>query len=197
MSKPFYDIGLYQGRVVSQGITQAKTGTPQFALRIKVLGPVESDGTFTPSKVQYERTIYMALTEGTKPFMVETLAILGFTGDKITQLDPSSPNHQTFVGNDYDFWCSHKQLQDGSGERERWQVSKGPQVMELKPLDPKAARQLDSLFGAALKGNKKATRSSTTLEPDGMATSASMRREVEDYAADPTEDEDDSDPLPF
>jgi hypothetical protein len=151
---PFYDVGLYQGRVLQQGIGKSGTGTPQFVLKIKVLGPVEGDGTFTPSRQQYERTIYMSLTEKTLPFTVETLGILGFTGDKISQLDPSNPNHQSFVGKDFDFWCSHEDRYEGEGQRERWQVSKGSQALELKPLNTKGARQLDSLFGKALAANK-------------------------------------------
>ena len=89
---PFYPVGLYQGRVVSQGVGESGTGTPQFVLRIKVLGPVDGDE-YVPSKQQYERTVYMYLTEKTIPFVLETLAILGFEGDNIMQLDPSHASH--------------------------------------------------------------------------------------------------------
>ena len=60
------------------------------------------------------------------------------------------PVTHSFVGQDFDFWCSHEQRQDGQGEQERWQVSKGAAALELKPLNTKAARQRQlSLWGRA------------------------------------------------
>jgi hypothetical protein len=148
-NKPYYDIGVHMGEVISQGLTKASTGTAQFILRVKILGV--PDGTnYVAHSVQYERSIYMALTEKTMQYVVPKLQQLGFTGQSISQLDPSHPHHQSFVGNQVDLWCAHEN-DDKGGVREKWNISRPQSAMEITPLDSKQVRELDSLFGRALR----------------------------------------------
>lgn len=152
MAKPFYDVGPYIGEILQQGLTTASTGTVQFVLRVKVLGVPAGDG-YTPNRQQYERSIYMALTEKTESFVVPILQKLGFHGGSLATLDPGHPQHQSFLGDQVDLWCSHND--DGKGgTREQWSVSMEGAQRELVPVDPKKLRQLDALFSKSFSGSK-------------------------------------------
>jgi len=143
---PFYSIGAYVVEVISQAIGKASTGTPQFILRFKVLGvPVAGSEDYTPAQQQYERTLYMALTERTAPYVKENLATLGYRGGGISTLDPASPIHDSFVGNLVDMYCKHEPDQSGN-MREKWQISRGGGI-KADPLDQREMRQLDAIFG--------------------------------------------------
>lgn len=161
MAKCFYEVGLYYGRITQQALSASGTGTPQLVLRVKILGiPDAVSGDVEPIKSQFERTIYISLTEKTLPFVIETLGILGFTGTKISQLDPAAPNGQSLIGKEVDLWCSHEEDMKGD-MRERWQISKGSQAIEVRAIDPKKSRALDNLFGKALSANKAAEKIAT------------------------------------
>lgn len=148
-SKPFYEIGPHVGEVISQALAEAGTGTAQFVLRVKILGTPTNDGSYESHKTQYERTLYMALTEKTMSWVAPALVQLGFKGTQVSQLDPSHPQHQSFVGDQVDLWCGHREDNKG-GWRENWNISNQTE-RERTPLDAKKTRQLDSLFGKALK----------------------------------------------
>jgi hypothetical protein len=48
-------------------------------------------------------------------------------------------------------WCAHEDDQEG-GKRERWGIARhGGGSLEVKALEPKKLRDLDNLFGKALK----------------------------------------------
>lgn len=156
-SKPFYEEGLHVAKVVSQGITKASTGNFQFFLRVKVLGMADpgDDQNYIPHRTQYERTIYRAITDKTVEYLVQDLEVLGFEGESFSELDPSHPQHQSFVGKQFDVTCTHEDDTKG-GVREKWSVARG--MFGSKPIEPLQARelrQLDSLFGKALKTRKK------------------------------------------
>lgn len=151
---PFYPVGVYVGEVTAQALSKASTGTTQFVLRFKVLGTPTDDGGFFPDAHQYERTIYMAITEKTIGFVTEALEKLGYGAGTFGALDPSHPNHESFVGNQIDVYCKHQA--DQSGElRERWQLSRGSAGIKVVPLEPKEVRELDALFGKNLKAKQK------------------------------------------
>jgi len=177
--KPYYDEGSYVGEIIQQAITETKTSKPQLLLRVKVLGIPEDDGTFTPIERQYERSIYMVLTPNTIAFQVENLRTAGFEGDKVSELDPASPNHQSLVGNQINLWCKHEPAFSGDGEQERWQVSKGRQVIEnKKPLDAKGLRSLDSLFSKALKATPAPAKGKSRVKPEDENQDAEIPNRV-------------------
>jgi len=149
MASVFYPEGAYLGQITDQAIGETKTGKPQFILRVKVLGVPYDDGSYESSAQQYERTIYMVLTDKTVPFVTEKLRAIGFAGTRITDLSPDSDTFQSLKGGQIRLWCKHEADQQGQ-MRERWDISKGASVLEVKPLDSKGRRSLDSLFAKAL-----------------------------------------------
>lgn len=146
---PFYAEGLYVAEVTAQALGETRTEKPQFILRFKVLGTPTDDGAYAPITHQYERTIYMVITEKTMPYVAEKLNRLGYTGRGFGPLDPDSPNHQSFVGNQVDVYCKHES-DDKGGTREKWDISRGPSALKVEPLTPKKVRELDALFGKSL-----------------------------------------------
>lgn len=153
-SRPFYEQGNYVGEVVQQALGEASTGTPQFVLRVKVLGkPDPGDpSSFVPVQ-QYERTIFCSITANTIGFFTEQLQALGFTGSSFAQLDPSSAGFQNFTGRQLDLYCKHEPDNKTGDLREKWQISSSSRKpLEITPLSSKKTRELDSLFGKALKG---------------------------------------------
>jgi hypothetical protein len=200
-SGPFYDVGLYVGEFVSQAIGKAKTGNPQIVFRVKILGTPEVDDTFTPCTQQYERTIYMTLTAGTAAFVSEALERIGFTGTSFSTLDPSSPEHQSFRGQQVNLWCKHETGQDGQ-VREKWSISKPPSSTQLDvvALSPKELRQLDALFGAALKGKtaaKPVSKPAPKPNVHGVTATDDDLPPMDAYDGVAEERDENGDPLPF
>jgi len=151
----FYSVGRYACKITEQAMGEAKTGTPQFVLRFKVMGQVdpEDPSKYIPAEQQYERTHYRAITEKTVPYLMEDLKTLGFQGTSFRDLDPQTPGFHDFRGYDVDMWCAHEPDQSGSN-REKWGVARTGGALEVKPLEPKKLRDLDNLFGKHLKGLK-------------------------------------------
>lgn len=169
MAKPFYDEGVHIGEITAQGFNKAKSGTRQFMIRVKVLGlPVNEDG-FTPHDQQFERTIYMALTAATVPFVAETLRHLGYEEDSFGPLDPNHSKHHSFVGQQVNLYCRHEEF-DGQWN-EKWSISRGLSPLQSEALTTKEVRELDALFGKALKGGKAdPTPATTQTKSTGKAT---------------------------
>ena len=100
-----------------------------------------------------ERSVFMSLTEKTVDFVKRNLRQLGFTGDSMSQLDPRHPQHQSFEGQELEFWCGHDEYNGQT--KEKWSISSPRKGVEIQELDGKKARALDALFGSALKENKR------------------------------------------
>lgn len=147
---PFYQQGVYVCEVLQQALSESTKGTPVFLLKFQVLGaPVAGSDNYEPVRQSYERTMYLYITEKTMEFFSEKMRTLGFGGDSLGQLDPESPNHVSFVGNQFDAYCKHEPGQKG-GMREVWDVSRGSSALDVVPVAAKKLRQLDQLFGRAV-----------------------------------------------
>jgi hypothetical protein len=145
---PFYEEGNYLGQVMSQAMTKAKTGTPQFVLRFKVL--TYADGSSVPR--QYERTMYRSITDKTMEYVKQDLETLGFKGTSLRQLDPNQGDFQDLSGIEVELYCKHEEGQDGE-LREKWMLSRqSSKAIEGDPVDGGTYRQLDVLFGANARG---------------------------------------------
>ena len=168
MPKLTYEQGLHLGQVVEQGLTKAKTGTAQFVLKIKILGVPDGEGSYVAHREQYDRTIYMALTEKTMPYVKENLERLGFEGTSLGQLDPAHAQAQKFTGKQVEVWCKHERDQQGE-LRERWQISTGGGSLG-DPLDQREVRNLDGLFGRM---SRPSTPTPIRSEPYGDGTGIS------------------------
>ena len=145
---PFYAEGTYVSEIVAQALGETKTGKPQFVIKCKILGTPSDDGSYIPANNQYERSVYMVLTEATMPYVIEKLATLGFKGKSFGQLDPEHPQAQRLIGNQVDLYCKHEYGQDNQ-LREKWDISRGG-GLQIKPLESRKVRELDSLFGKSL-----------------------------------------------
>ena len=152
MPKIEHETGVYVCRILEQGLSEATTGTPQFWLRFEVLGkpdPANPDN-YLAASVKRERTMFRAITEKTIDMLTEDLEQLGFQGTSFRDLQPGTPNHYSFVGQDIDMYCKHETY--NGAPHEKWQLSRPGGGMDLKELEPTKLRQLDALFGKALKG---------------------------------------------
>jgi hypothetical protein len=158
---PFYEPGVYVAKVVQQGLTKASTGNTQFILRFRVEGkPDPVDPESMQAVAEFERTIWMTITEKTVERIVGDLRNLGYRAESFGPLDPSHPSHESFVGNQIEVYCKHEADQSGN-QRERWQLNRAAAAIEIKPLEAKEVRQLDMMFGRALKGTPSAKPTST------------------------------------
>lgn len=160
MAGPFYDQGRYACCITRQGLGEASTGTPQIILRFKVLE--FENGEQVPA--QYERTIYIAITDKTIPYVIEKLKKLGYTRDSFRFIDTSNQNYHEFRGQQVILFCKHEAGSDNV-LREKWDVPQDSAgTFEIKkPLEGKKLRDLDNLFGKQLRDGLRG--SSATVGP--------------------------------
>lgn len=146
---PYYAEGRYRCEVTDQGIGAAKTGTIQIVFKFRVL-----EGTQPVCEVenQYERTLYLAVTEKTLEYVVPKLRSMGYDRYGISFIDLNNPRHHDFRGKEFEAYCKHEN--DLQGEpREKWDVASngGSKPLDLKAPDSKALRNMDMLFARAAK----------------------------------------------
>lgn len=177
---PHYQAGNYVGEIMQQGLSKARTGNSQFVIRVKVLGTPNGEQSYDRDPFQYERIIFMTITQNTINFVSETLEALGYSGQGFGPLDPSHPQHQSFVGQQVDLYCTHEADQSGN-MREKWRISRnGGSNLELNPLNQKELRELDALFGKNLRGTQ------TSAAP---ARTAPAQRSAPSVATEITDDD--------
>lgn len=148
-SGPFYAEGPYMGEVLKQalGVTGEKE-TPTFILSVQITDRLDRDD--NPVQVdQYERTIYMHLTEGTREFTLERLKVLGFAKSSLKFLSPEVPGHVNFVGQSVRLWCKHETYQGKT--REKWNISTPREDKPIVPIKSTELSKLDALFGKGLR----------------------------------------------
>lgn len=152
---PYFEKGKYLVEITDQGFNQAKTGTDQFVLRFKVLGKVDphNPGDYIPEEVDYERTYYRAITSNTLPYFKDDLAVLGYTGHSLRELEKYTPGFYDMRGRQVEMICTHEPDQTGT-LRERWSLNVGGGAMAIEPANPAQLRKLDALFGAQFKGSQ-------------------------------------------
>lgn len=147
---PAYDVGRYWGRITNQQLGESRNGHPQLVITFLILGrvdPTDPDGDLVPCD-QRERSVFRVIMESTLDYVVEDLALLGFYGSSFRQLDLQAANAVNLCGSELAFFCDHDEYQ--GKVREKWSIARDGGV-QIKPLDDKAVRQLDAMFGAGLK----------------------------------------------
>jgi hypothetical protein len=152
MLKPVFDIATYFVRVTGQALGKSKNkGTTQFVLQFTVLGkvnPADPEGDLLECP-QGERSIYMYITAKTADFVAKNLQDLGYDRTSWADLNPDNPGHFDFTGVQFAASCTHEEYE---GElKERWGLARTG-MFDNTPLEAKEVRQLDALFGKALKG---------------------------------------------
>lgn len=164
-----YDKGVYLATVQRQYMGQSKEkNTPYFALEVIIEARV-----FPGNDVQRvdrnPRTVYMYLTDATIEFVTEQLAFIGYDNSSLAFLDPEKPGFHNFEGKEIELWCGHGTYKGETQEKWSISVPREPPA----PLDPKALRSLDALFGKAMRTKKPKSESpaeqvgstTATLEP--------------------------------
>lgn len=175
----------YWGKVTSNKMGKAKTGTPQFILQFEIVGkmdPTNPEGDLLYCPVA-ERTVFRAITDKTIKWVLQDLEKLGFTGDSFRLLDMDEPGGFNFIGTELAFYCEHKAGQDGK-LHEQWGISSGKKPMEVTPMDAKEIRALDNLFGRSLKGLTKKEPKPDAKTRTQQAASKAIENEGEKFDRD-------------
>lgn len=151
----FYQAGRYRCEVTQQAMVKASTGTPQFVLKVRIIGIYTAPNDVDELQQQYERSIYRSITDKTMPYVLRDLDALGFQGGSLAALDPHNPTHQSFVGIAVDCMCKHGKDQQTGDDKERWSLAWANQestAIEGEGLKGSDYRLLDALFNKAAKG---------------------------------------------
>jgi hypothetical protein len=162
--------GLYSVRVTGQGFSKALTGTDQFFLQVEP-EMFHNGGSDEPCD-NYSRTIRWNITTKTVDRVRADLERIGFTGDKWTLLDPSTPNGFSFVGQVIHAECKHEPgFKDPSTMKETWELpyEGGAKIVES---DSSVAKKLDTLFGKkfAKPAAKAASKAAAPKQTAGAST---------------------------
>jgi len=188
---PYYAPGRYWGKIVDHSLEKTKTGKPQIIVRFAVIGavdPANPEGNLISTGNPQERTVYRVITEATKPYVEADLERLGFDGDRLSQLCLTNPDHVDLRGRELAFFCQHEADQNGT-MRERWSLA-FDKKREIRPLEAKELRQLDAMFGKALKKTPVPTTRQTPpkqqpqLSENGNPAAAFATTQKENDAAD-------------
>jgi hypothetical protein len=157
-----FPAGPYWGKVTRQSFGQNEKNNTVFTLTLELMGRTvrDANGEDTLEVVGYaERTVYMYLTAKTIGFVTEKLRAIGYTRNSLRFLDPATDGYHNFEGAEVPLWCKHDSY-DGK-LREKWDISTGGAGVKLDPVDAKALRGLDVLFGKAAKALPATTKPTT------------------------------------
>lgn len=154
MAGPYYAQGKYWVEAIDQALGESKTkGTPQFILRISILGTVieEEPEKYEPCSPG-ERSIYLYLTPKSIDYAVEDLASIGFDKPSPKYLDPRTPGFHDFRGQTFVAECHHESYE--GKEQEKWSIS-SDRGFAVEPIAQDKLRELDAMFGAQFKAKAK------------------------------------------
>jgi hypothetical protein len=146
-----YEPGDYLARIVRQGFSESKAkSTPFFFIEIE---PIEALGANSLPSTIYKRSIDWYFTEKTIDNSIEKIRALGWAGTKLADLDPSSPNHVSFVGQEIRV---HNQPDGQYDNFEMAREGSGTPGGGGGPKDVTGiASKLDKLFGKSLMATAK------------------------------------------
>ncbi len=146
----YFQEGTYVCRIKSQELSTTPNGNLQLMLSFGVLGTPDPENPANYLRTTHEQTrrLWLYFTEKTMDFALEHLAILGWHGESLSELDARNAGFHSFRDQVVDLWCRHEG--EHPNIRERWQVAKRP-PMQVK--DDKV-RELDKLLQQHRKGTK-------------------------------------------
>lgn len=166
----YYPQGFYQMEVTEQRLGKSSNGNPQWMVRGNIQQRIHDDGSTEPVERNYDRTIYRVITDKTIEYLLEDLSALGCPGiEKYEQLDQDHPQAWDIRGQWIEVVCTYNTYQ--GNQREQWNIKRDREAtaLEVKPLDAKELRDLNNLFGKALKGLK--ANGKQSAKPAGMVSS--------------------------
>lgn len=142
----FYPPGRYRCRIEDQGFQTASTGNPMIVFKVRpfaeiVQGPEGPEDQHVDGK--YDRTIRLTVTDKSQEMVLKKLRLAGFDGVSFRDMD--------LLHRDVECECSPDKYE--GKDVERWDLALPPREAgpPFQPLDSKAARSLDTLFGKSLK----------------------------------------------
>lgn len=182
---PTYTPGRYWGKLTNQQLGKTKTDKPQIILSFQIMGridPADPDGDLISCN-EYERSVFRVITENTLEYAMKDLATLSFTGDSLSQIGLDHPHCVDMRGTETALSCDHEEYPAGSGKiKERWEIAREGGSLQVKPLDEKEKRTLDTLFGRKLKkqsaGILEAKKVQEVQEAENAAGAASLTPET-------------------
>lgn len=180
----YYEPGRYWGKVTNQQLGVSGSGNAQIVITFRVLGkvnPADPDGDLLPCLNEYERSVFRTITDKTIEWVQQDLEKLGFDGDSFGQIDLQHSHCCDLRGTELAFSCTHEA--DNRAEyagvlRERWSIASDSGAPQVKPLDSKALRQLDAMFGKSLKAIKKNGKKAEPAEELPPLTAANLAAET-------------------
>ena len=149
--KTYYGPGAYRGLITDHGITHSdEKKTPGVFIKFIVRSIIHSADHVEEleSSQQQERDCVRWLTPKTIDYVIKDLERLGFSSQRISDFGLGSNTSQSFVDQEFDFYCQHEKADNGN-IYERWQVSRGARPMAK--ADDKQLRELDNLYGKQMK----------------------------------------------
>lgn len=165
MPRSLYAIGRYWGCITNQRLGESSGGFPQLIIDFEILGRIKPEDPEGDLEVceKSEQTVYRVITEKSVDWVMQDLEKLGFYGESFRRFDLNEPNAVDLRGKELAFYCDHNEYPAGSGQiKQKWSIaSDGTE----KPLEDKAVRQLDAMFGAGLKSLPKPKAEEPKAEP--------------------------------
>lgn len=145
-----YQAGKYRCQITEQAFGESKDKhTPFFGLKVKPTGFYDpATGDLVPCS-DFERTVYLYMTDKTIDQATKNIRSLGFTGDSFRQLDPEVPGHTSLIGTEADFQCKHEPYNNTLSEKWEFPLSEGRPLEKVSGL----SKKLDALFGKSIKGS--------------------------------------------
>ena len=183
---PYYDEGEYTATIVGHYYLPGDYGLqlvieiePEVDIQVRkrsvYLNWLDQDG--NPDKFA-DRTVH-------------ALHALGYY-DAPSQLDPKSSNPRSLIGVSAQFRCQYKK-----NGNEGWYIITPYEPKERPPVDAKALRSLDALFGTELKAGKPADEPPPQRPPQDATAAAITRDDVNQALDEATTDDGTDDGIPF
>jgi hypothetical protein len=185
-----YPAGNYWARVTGFKMGVSSNGNPQWLVSImpyayeNTAAPVDSQERWgsLPCK-EFERTMFLTITQGTIQRRYEDLDFLGLCPDSWDELDQDHPKAVDFMNREIPVYCKHGEY-DGK-PKEEWNINRGGGGLPVKPIEKDQMRQLNAMF------NLKSKMKKTTAAPPAPAKAATPTPPA------PVEREPGEDDLPF
>ncbi len=151
-SGPFYNEGKHGVEITDVALGESKTGNPQIVMRVRIVSRLCLDSAgeeFADSvPANYERTIYLTVTDRSRDMILAKLRWAGWHGDKFETI------RGDLMGKEARAMCLHENSMSEKtlGQlMEKWDLELPPR--DSKPLEnkPMVAKKLNALFGKTLK----------------------------------------------
>lgn len=170
MSNLAYDSGTYVGRVTKSGLGKSKDkGTPYFFVSFIPIGKIDPA---TPGELaaclDFERTVFRYLTEGTIDYVAKDLAALEYPYDTFDQLAAEHPKHHSFIDREIRVMCKHEPYQNEM--KEKWEFAFSGSGLAHEKLDPTGTKHLNAMFGKQLKSARSVNGGTSRPAPTKAAT---------------------------